>query len=215
MATDEMPAQTPHDRIRNLSDYRDFLAADLVAHGERRWNPAMVISRPELHYQRVLRRAEFLRTKRSVLGRIGFALTRVYLARLSLQSGISIPLYVFGRGLSIAHYGSIVVNDRARVGRFCRIHSATNIGEQGGEAPVIGDFAYIGPGAVIYGATRIGDRVAIGANSVVSGGFDSDSTIGGVPARTLSRTGSANVLPDWFPVDAARTHPETDVTSDG
>jgi hypothetical protein len=35
MATDEMLAHTPHDRIRNLRDYRDFLAADLVAHDVR------------------------------------------------------------------------------------------------------------------------------------------------------------------------------------
>lgn len=66
-----------------------------------------------------------------------------------MVTGISIPPNVFGRGLSIAHFGSIVVSDKAKVGRYCRIHSATNIGIYKEAAPKLGDFVYIGPGAVI------------------------------------------------------------------
>ena len=46
----------------------------------------------------------------------------IYFIRLDfidyqLDFGFSIPINVFGKGLSIAHYGSIVVNSNAKVGR--------------------------------------------------------------------------------------------------
>jgi serine O-acetyltransferase len=113
--------------------------------------------------------------------------------------GISIPPGVFGRGLSIAHYGSIVVNDKARVGKYCRIHCATNIGESAGGAPTIGDYVYIGPGAVIYGGITLGNEIAVGANAVVGKGFIGPATLGGVPARVISSEGSQKVMPDWMP----------------
>ena len=116
-----------------------------------------------------------------------------------MRLGISIPPGVFGRGLSIAHYGSIVVNDTARVGKYCRIHSGTNIGVLGDRAPVIGDFVYIGPGAVIYGGAIVGDEVIVGANAVVGKSFVGPATLGGAPAQVISNAGSRNVMPSWMP----------------
>jgi serine O-acetyltransferase len=188
-----------HDFIASHSDYRAFLAADLHAHNEQRWWPWMRITHPELHYQRVLRRVEYTTQLRTPVGRLFFVVARLRLARLSLISGISVPAGVFGRGLSIAHYGSIVVNDKVRVGKYCRIHSATNLGEQDGEAPVLGDLVYIGPGAVIYGRTVVGDRSVVGANAVVRGSFPAGVTVAGAPARVLSSTDSSAVMPAWFP----------------
>jgi serine O-acetyltransferase len=145
-------ADDSHDAIRSYEDYREFLAADLAAHGLAGWNVDAWLRNPQLRYQRVLRLAEYLRTRRNPAAKVLYAFVRLRLARLSLVSGISIPPGVFGRGLSIAHYGSIVVNDQVRVGSYCRIHSATNIGVHGGSAPTLGDFVYVGPGAVVYGA---------------------------------------------------------------
>jgi serine O-acetyltransferase len=190
-----------HDVIESRSDYRAFLAADLHAHAERRWWPWMRISHPELYYQRVLRRVEYLQQTRFLCGRIAYVAARLHLARLSLISGISIPAGVFGRGLSIAHYGSIVVNDKVRVGKYCRIHSATNIGEQDGEAPVLGNLVYVAPGAVIYGRAFIGDHSCVGANAVVTGTFPCAVTIAGAPGRVISNRSSSEVLPGWFPTE--------------
>lgn len=117
---------------------------------------------------------------------------------MSVRTGLSIPPGVFGRGLSIAHYGSIVVNNEASVGRFCRIHSATNIGTYKGGAPTVGNFVYIGPGAVLYGDITIGDEVAVGANAVVGNDFDGPATIAGAPARVVSTEGSGAVMPTWM-----------------
>jgi len=111
---------------------------------------------------------------------------------------LSIPPGVFDRGLSIAHYGSIVVNSRARVGKYCRIHSATNIGIANGECPQIGDYVYIGPGAVIYGGVKVGNNVVIGANSVVSKDVPDNVTVAGAPARVVSERSSREIMPEWY-----------------
>lgn len=45
--------------------------------------------------------------------------------------GFSIPVNSFGPGLSIAHGGTIVVNNTARIGKNCRIHEGVTIGATG------------------------------------------------------------------------------------
>lgn len=185
--------------IADAADLRRFLAADLVAHGVHRWHWFLRPRYPELHFQRVLRRVELARTRRTPWARLRFLLGRVRLAQLAVHTGISIPPGTFGPGLSVAHCGSIVVNDRVRVGSFCRIHSGTNIGVSGGGVPVIGDRVYIAPGAVLYGAITIGDDVLIGANSVVNCDVPAGVTVAGAPAQIIARTGSQKSMPEWFP----------------
>lgn len=190
-----------HDSIRSKADYSAFLREDLRAHGLDSWRPYYRLTRPTLHFQRLLRRVEYLQNSKCIIGRILFVYARVRLARNSVRLGISIPPGVFGRGLSIAHYGSIVVNDGARVGKYCRIHSATNIGTFAGSAPVIGDYVYIGPGAVIYGGVTLGNEIAVGANAVVGKSFVGPATLGGVPARIINSEGSRTTMPDWMRFD--------------
>lgn len=183
------------DRIRTFRDYRDFVAADLAAYNVVRWRPHYRLMYPGLYYQRVLRSSELLYAMK--LNKLA-KLRHAYLKCVGIVLGISIPPGVFGRGLSIPHYGSIVVNDKVLAGNFCRIHSATNLGEHRGGAPIIGDGVYIGPGAVIYGSIKIGSDVAIGANSVVSHDVPSGVVVAGAPARIISSSESADVMPDWI-----------------
>lgn len=110
------------------------------------------------------------------------------LRRLGYQLGFTIHKNCFGPGLKIAHYGSIVVNPNARIGKNCIIHSGVNIGETNGNAPIIGDNAYIGPGAKIFGDITIGNNVRIGANAVVFKSFAEDNlTLVGVPCKKKHR----------------------------
>jgi serine O-acetyltransferase len=84
------------------------------------------------------------------------------------------------------HRGTIVVNDKARIGDNCRIHVCVNIGEANGGAPTIGNNVYIGPGAKIFGPITIADGVTIGANAVVNKSITTPNiSIGGIPARPL------------------------------
>lgn len=108
--------------------------------------------------------------------------------RLSYILGFTIHKNCFGPGLNIKHYGSVVVNPNARIGKNCIIHSCVNIGETNGKAPVIGDNVYIGPGVKMFGNIRIGNNVTIGANAVVNKSFEQDNiTLVGVPAHIVNK----------------------------
>ncbi|MGN7253301.1 serine O-acetyltransferase [Arthrobacter sp. SAFR-014] len=183
----------------NLQEYQELLRTDLAAHDMKRWTFLSAFRKPEVYYQRLLRRVEYWNAKDGAASRLFALMAKFRLQRLSVRTGLSFPPGVAGPGLSIAHYGSIVVNSRAKIGRFCRIHSATNIGVANGGVPVIGDFVYIGPGAVIYGDITIGDGVVIGANSVVNKSVPAGVTVAGAPAKTIALRDSSTVMPMWFP----------------
>lgn len=108
--------------------------------------------------------------------------------KISLKTGFSIPKNVCDQGLSLPHYGSIVINANCRIGANCRIQNNVNIGANRGssKAPKIGNNVYIGPGAVIYGDIEIADNCYIGANAVVNKSFNIPfSVIAGVPAKVV------------------------------
>lgn len=123
----------------------------------------------------------------------------------SLRLCYSIPPNVFGPGLALVHYGPIVINGAVRIGKNCRCHVGVNIGANGyldnvavqGEqvTPKIGNNCYIGPGVKIYGPICLGNRVAIGANSVVNKSFrENGVTLGGIPACVISKKGSDGMI---------------------
>jgi len=186
--------------IRDKRDYRTFLQADLRAHGLTSWNILDSIRHPAIRVQRRIRRVEYLMTRRGLTARLRLSFAKLLLLRASESTGVQIPPGVAGPGLAVAHYGSVVVNSRVRIGKYCRIHSATNIGAGGGGVPTIGDYVYIGPGAVIYGAISIGDAAVIGANAVVNKNVPPGVTVAGAPARVITRRGSAAIMPSWIQV---------------
>jgi serine O-acetyltransferase len=192
--------------IENRDDLRYYLEHDLIAHGLTKWTFVSRFKRPEIFYQRVLRRVEYCQSTRGPLNWIVHSYLRFRLLRLSVALGISIPPRVFGPGLSIGHYGSIVVHSQARIGAYCRIHSATNIGASRGNVPTLGDHVYVAPGAVIYGGITVGDRAVIGANAVVGRDVDAGVTVAGTPARVIAHRDSRSVMPAFipFPDDAPR-----------
>ena len=79
------------------------------------------------------------------IGKLYVLFRKIRYHRISVKYGFTIPTNVFGPGLSIAHYGTIVVSTAARIGRNCRIHEGVNIGCTNGErqAAVIGDNVFI------------------------------------------------------------------------
>jgi serine O-acetyltransferase len=171
--------------IRSRADYLDYLAADLAANELSSWHLHHRFRYPVVAWLRSLRRAEYhLNCSRTRLGKL-YALVLKRIARnRAIQLGFTIPPNVFGPGLSIPHWGTIVVSEKAIVGARCRIHPGTCIGEDHGTFPAIGDNAYIGPGAKIYGAVVLGDYVLVGANAVVNRSFPAGRvTLVGVPAR--------------------------------
>ena len=119
--------------------------------------------------------------------------------RLRFKYGISIPYQTsIGPGFYIGHFGGIVINEAAVIGRNVNISQGVTIGQanrglrQG--VPVIGEGVYLGPGAVIVGAVNIGKGSAIGANAVVTRDLCENAVAVGIPATIISTEGSAGYV---------------------
>lgn len=187
--------------ITDKSTYRHFVQRDLEAYQLKKLSFYNYFWMDTVRYQLRLRKIEFLHNmpRKNIFQRIHLVLLEVLNHRLAITLGFSIPKNVFGPGLCIVHYGTIVVSNKAKIGKNCRIHPSTSIGDYNG-APTIGDNVYIGPGAKIFGNIRIGNNVAIGANAVVNTDIPDNVTAGGIPAKVISDKSSAEngVYPENF-----------------
>ena len=107
-----------------------------------------------------------------------------------VRLGYEIPINVFDYGLRINHRGTLIVNSKARIGKWCDVHACVNIGEGlDQKAPRIGDNCWIGPGAKLFGGITIGNGVMIGAGAVVDRSFGDQLRIAGVPAKVIKQEG--------------------------
>ena len=190
--------------IQTKADYRRYLERDAIALGCKRKRPKLV-GDEVWKFQRILRKKEYHATfskGKKLLFLLPILLNRSAFRRMSVRLGFSIPPGVFEEGLSIAHYGTIVVTSKAKVGKNCRIQEGVTIGKTNGsqKGPVLGDNVYLGSGAKIIGDVIIADDVAIGANAVVVKSItEPGTTWGGVPARKISDNNShANLRPALF-----------------
>ena len=174
--------------ITSYKEYRQYLRADIAAHGLQRVSLYNWLRIDQLRFQLRLRHLEYLSNCRSwrIFSRTMLELLNHHLA---LKLGFTVPKNVFGPGLCLVHRGTVVVSPQAHVGANCRIHPSTSIGDYDG-TPTLGDNVYIGPGAKLYGCITIGNNVAIGANAVVNSSFPDNCTIGGIPAHVLSHSGA-------------------------
>jgi len=183
--------------IKNKKDLIYYLKCDKIALGIDKNRPSFLGNKDIIwRYEILLRKAEYARNCKFICSKIFYKFYSFLLGRLSLKLGFSIPLNVFGPGLSIAHYGTIVVNSNAKIGKNCRIQEGVNIGATNGngEAPHLGDNVFIGTGAKLIGDISIGNNVCIGANAVVTKSFPDNITIGGVPAKKISDNNSLRML---------------------
>lgn len=174
--------------ISDKQSYKFYREQDLKAHKVSHLSLYNYCWMDALRFQLRLRKIEYLYNccRKNPLRRVQLFILEVLNHRLATRLGFTIPKNVFGPGLCIVHYGTIVVSPFSKVGANCRIHPSTSIGDKDG-APILGDNIYIGPGAKLYGNITIGDNVKIGANSVVNKSFPSDVTIVGVPAKILGK----------------------------
>lgn len=179
--------------IKNKRDYRSYILADAKAMGinYNSFKARFVAyhTNPRWKFIKKLRRVELFKNIRKNLF---LKLYYLYLwqdyKKCALKLGFSIPPNVVDKGLSLPHYGTIVISKDAKIGKNCRIHICVNIGASGGtkDAPIIGDNIYIGPGAKLFGKIEISDNCYIAANAVVNKSFSEEgSVIGGIPAKIL------------------------------
>jgi serine O-acetyltransferase len=181
--------------IRSRAELADYLARDAEAHGVDRWTWRSRLSPRSrdriLLFQRRLRMLEYLantpRKGPRLLTRLRLSLLWRRHLRHGERLGFTVPLNTFGPGLCLAHHGTIVVSEHARIGAGARVHPATSIGLTDAGAPQAGDGLYLGPGARLVGAIRLGRDVTVGANAVVLDDFGDGAVLVGAPARQVAK----------------------------
>jgi len=181
--------------IRTKADLHMYICEDAKANG-RTSEKRKLFGDEIWKFQTALRKMEYFSNQNGFIRLLCFPLrfiTKFYLHNIKLKLGFSIPINVFGPGLSIPHYGTIVVANGASVGKNCRIHEGVTIGATNGSscAARIGDNVFIGSGAKIIGEVTIADNVAIAANAVVVKSIEEPGTTwGGIPASKISNNSS-------------------------
>jgi serine O-acetyltransferase len=138
-------------------------------------------------------------SERPVLRLTLFPLCRVILRHYRVRFGISVPYRAqVGAGFYIGHYGGIFVSYQTIIGKNRNISQGVTIGKgnrgKNKSHPIVGDTVYIGPGAKIIGAVKIGNNVAIGANCVVTQDVPNNAVVVGVPGRVISYAGAAGYV---------------------
>jgi serine O-acetyltransferase len=188
--------------IKNKHDYLFYLNSDKFALGI---NDKFILKIKRFFYpnyiynfQKLMRKAEYYKNcKKGLFNKLIYAIIYKRYMNLSVKLGFSIPLNVFGPGLAIAHYGTIIVNHAAKIGVNCRLHADVNIGASNGSkiAPIIGDNCYIAPGVKIFGEIIIAKNTAISANSVVNKSIEeSGFMVAGIPAKKIKEYDIENVI---------------------
>lgn len=157
----------------------------------------MVVS-PGYKYAFWMRTCAYLKSH-SLIRFVLFPPAWLILSHYEYKYGVSISYQTqVGSGLHIGHFGGIVVNRYAMIGKNCNLSHQVTLGvvRRGTRMgyPVIGDNVYIGPGAKVIGNVHVGNNVAIGANCVVTDDVPDNSVVVGIPGRVISSEGSAGYI---------------------
>lgn len=184
--------------INSKAKLTEYLLQDAKASGRNSIKPSL-FGDEIWKFQVSLRKLEYYTNiaYKSLIYRIPKFFYKLKSHNLGIKLGFTIPINVFDKGLSIAHYGQITVSTQSKVGVNCRIHEGVNIGSTNGssKAPIIGDNVFISTGAKIIGNITIADDVCIGANAVVVKSItEPGTTWAGVPAKKISNNNSHSNL---------------------
>jgi serine O-acetyltransferase len=92
-----------------------------------------------------------------------------------------------GGGLRLPHPMGIIIGPNAVIGEDCDLYAGVRLvlGHGCRRGPVIGDGVFLGDGAKVVGALRVGDGAVIGVSSVVTRDIPGNVTAVGIPARIL------------------------------
>lgn len=182
--------------IKNKEDLIHYIEQDRLMNGASKKRSIkesiieVILPYSILTYLRILRYAEYYNNSNSFISVFMKFIYRYRLMVVSRKLGFQISINTCGAGLSLPHFGPIIINSKAKIGENCRIHTCVNIGATNGSkmAPRIGNNVYIGPSAVIFGDITIADNITIGANATVNKTFnESNTTIAGTPANIIKQ----------------------------
>lgn len=114
---------------------------------------------------------------------------RILHRRCMFHTGIQIPVGTqIAEGLKIGHFGSIVINPEAKIGRNFSIAQGCLIGNAQGKrkgTPVIGDNVIMSANSIVVGGVTIGDYVMIAPGAFVNFDVPDNSIVVGNPGKII------------------------------
>lgn len=172
------------------SDFRIIFERDPAA---RNWLEVMICY-PGLHALCFHRIAHWLHNRQiAFIPRVISHLAR-FLTGIEIHPGAKI-----GKGVFIDHGMGVVIGETAIVGDYTLIYQGVTLGGTGKQTgkrhPTVGANVIVGAGAKVLGNIQIGDRVRIGAHSVVLNDVPPDNTVVGVPGRNIPHKSQYCLLP--------------------
>lgn len=178
--------------IRNKEDFKRYVAEDSKFYPKRSFFNLYILQSSKAlisQYLYFMRKIEYINTCKMSLGGVKKVLCVYYhyrMRRLSWKLGFQFSEGVFGEGVHIFAYGTIIVNPNARIGKNCIIYPGVTIGGRSYDGyPTIGDNVFIGLGAKVIGKVTVGDNVIIAPNAVVTHDVPDNAIVGGVPAKII------------------------------
>ncbi len=175
--------------VKTKEDLNRYLLADKVAMGRTEKHPRLLGDRI-WRFQILYRRCEYHFNNRDhLLHKVLYGIDYLRFKKKCMMLNSEFPLNVFQEGLVIWHGQNIIVNPNVRVGKNFSISASCCIGHAHDLTPVIGNNVTMMIGSKVLGGITIADDVTIGADALVIKDIaESYTTVGGVPARCISRS---------------------------
>ena len=118
----------------------------------------------------------------------------ILLKLCSFWTKIQIPYStVIAEGFRIVHFGNIVINPDARIGKNFNIAQGCLVGNSKGKVagvPVIGNNVCMNANSIVIGGIRIGDDVLIAPGAFVNFDVPDNSIVIGNPGKIINRNSS-------------------------
>lgn len=129
---------------------------------------------------------------------------KILLRITSYITNIQIPIgTTIGEGLYIGHWGTIIVNPDARIGKNFNIYPGCLIGYSLGKnegVPIIGNNVSMRCNSIIVGGVKIGDNVLIAPGAFVNFDVPNNCIVIGNPGRIIERQSSPTEKYIVYPV---------------
>jgi serine O-acetyltransferase len=109
----------------------------------------------------------------------------------------------FGPGFVLIHSTGVVINGQVRGGARVHVEHQVTVGAERRQSPVLGDDVFLGAGAKVLGAVRIGEGARIGANAVVVQDLPPHCTAVGIPARVVRQRAQPTPAGSRSPLDVS------------
>lgn len=189
--------------IPDISRYKEYIKCDEYAMSTFRGGNGKLSSREkdDIGYKavKVLRLTQ---VTEHTIWRYFFALFR---RRYYKKYGIEIFTNMnIGKGFVIGHWGRIIINGDAIIGKQCMITHNVTIGRdiRGKKkgVPTIGDRVAIRTNSTIVGNITIGNDVLIAPNTFVNFDVPSNSIVIGNPAKVISRENASEGHVGMLPI---------------